>query len=56
MEIKYCKKCNRHLPEKYKFNKYESCQNETTDNFKQVIKATLRVLGAIGGVFVFVAT
>lgn len=49
---KTCKKCNRKLPEGYKYSYCENCRNERTDNLKKIGKSALGILGSAALLFI----
>lgn len=50
------KKCQRILPDDYKYKYCENCRNEQTQNVKKLGKGALRVVTVVGGVLITVAT
>lgn len=58
MKQKKCKnkKCQRLLPEGYRYNYCENCRNEQVKHFKGVCKGALGVAVMIGGTAISIAT
>ncbi len=50
------KKCQRILPDGYKYKYCENCRNEQTQNVKKLGKGALSVVTVVGGVLITVAT
>ncbi len=45
--IKYCKKCNRELPQNSKTDTCEYCQNKNNGKIRKVLEGALGVLGTV---------
>ena len=56
MENKMCKKCQKPLPEGYKYKQCESCRNIQVRGVRNGMKAAVGVAGAIASFTVVVVT
>jgi len=52
MKNKICKKCQKPLPDGYKYKKCESCINEQVQGVKNRLKATVGVVGSLALILV----
>lgn len=50
------KKCQRILPEGYKYKYCENCRNGQAQNVKKIGKGALSVVAVVGGTLITVAT
>lgn len=56
MKNKTCKKCQRPLPDGYKYNKCDSCRIKQAQRIKDGLKATVGVAGTIASFALVVVT
>ena len=56
MEQKRCKKCQRLLPDGYKYNYCEHCRDEQAEYFRDSCKSVLGIAVMIGGAALAVIT
>ena len=56
MENKLCKKCQRVLPDGYKYKKCEHCRNTQVHGIKNGLKAVAGVASTVAGIVAFVVT
>lgn len=56
MENRVCKKCNKPLPEGYKYKKCESCRNKQVQGVKNGLKEAAGVAGTVASLAVVIVT
>lgn len=56
MNNKICKKCNKELPEDYKYKCCEHCRGERVATLKKVGKGALAVVVAVGSTLAVIAS